>query len=270
MKSTKLTTALIAIGMMLTIGASALGTSVPVEAATVVSETAYEKVMSFTKEDLNKATKVSLSASSVSNVYNAMTKSNSWTKLGYTEEEAKLIANRISISYYQTRGILNDIVANDGLEFKVILVNHPNYKTVNIGTIGKVVEPSNPEKPEVPSKPVEPELPTNPTLSSIVEDIEIDIEYRRLGDIELDYEVKSNGRIEAKIKNKQTGVKIKDAQAQKIIEDLFVGLDAKKMNHTSIQNHVLTKLNAPKSDLKKFKFEVKYADRSKVDFKIKY
>ncbi len=267
MKITKLTSALLVSGMVLTIGTSVAVNTTSVAAATVVSETAYEKVMSFTKADLNNVTGSNLSTTSINTVYSAMKKQETWTKLGYTKTEAKRIADRISVSNYQTVGILKDIVANEGLQFKVVLVNQPNYKAVNVGTIGEVVTP---EAPITNEEDTTPETPSNSTLSSVVKEIEIEIEYKKLGDIEVDYEVKSNGRIKAEVKNKQTGVKIKDAAAQKAIEDLFVGLDAKTMSHAAIQDHVLTKLNASKSGLKKFEFEVKFADKSKVDFKIKY
>ncbi|WP_086443840.1 YusW family protein [Candidatus Enterococcus lemimoniae] len=291
MKLTKLTSALLVSGIVLTIGTSVAVNTTSVAAATVVSETAYEKVMSFTKADLNNVTGSNLSTTSINTVYSAMKKQETWTKLGYTKTEAKRIADRISVSNYQTVGILKDIVANEGLQFKVVLVNQPNYKAVNVGTIGEVVTPEAPitneedttpeapitnEEDTTPEAPITneedttPETPSNSTLSSVVKEIEIEIEYKKLGDIEVDYEVKSNGRIKAEVKNKQTGVKIKDAAAQKAVEDLFVGLDAKTMSHAAIQDHVLTKLNASKSGLKKFEFEVKFADKSKVDFKIKY
>lgn len=274
MKLTKLTSALLVSGMVLAISTSVSVNTTSASATTVVSETAYEKVMSFTKADLNNATGVNLSVTSINTMYSAMKKQEIWTKLGYTKIDAKRIADRISISNYQTLGILKDIVASEELQFKVVLVNQPNYKTVNIGTIGEVVEPATPTEDEVSVDQEDdvliPETPSNSTLSSLVKEIEIDIEYKKLGDIEVDYEVKSDGRIKAELENKQTGVKIKDAAAKKSVEDLFVGLDAKTMSHASIQEHVLTKLNASKSGLKKFEFEVKFADKSKEDFKIKY
>lgn len=264
MKLTKLTSVLLVSGMALTIGASATTNTTSAYAATVVSETAYEKVMSFNKEDLKSATGTNLSVTSVNTVYNAMKKQTTWISLGYSKAEAKRIADRISASNYQTVGILKDIASNEGLQFKVVLVNQPNYKTVNIGTIGEVV------KPVTPPEEVTPETPSDSTLSSVVKKIEIDIDYKSLGDIEVDYEVKSDGRIKAEVENKQAGVKIKDAEAQKVVEDLFAGLDAKTMSREAIKNHVLTKLNASQSGLKKFEFKVTFADKSKVDFKIKY
>lgn len=264
MKLAKMTGVLLVSGIILTMGASVATNTTSAYAVTVVSETAYEKVMSFKKEDLNNATGANLDATSINKVYDALKKQATWTSLGCSKTEAECIVERISASNDQTVGILKDIASNESLQFKVVLVNQSKYKTVNIGTINDVVEPVTlPENEKS-------DMPSDSSLSSLVKEIQIDIDYKNLGDIEVDYEVKSDGRVKAEVKNKETDIKIKDTEAQKVVEDLFTGLNVKTMSNEEIKNCVLTKLNASQSGLKKFKFEVKFADKSKVDFKIKY
>ena len=72
------------------------------------------------------------------------------------------------------------------------------------------------------------------------------------------------------VKNEQTGLKLQDAKAQTYVETLFVGLDAKTSSQEEIKTHIMEQLHANQKGLKKFAFKVKYADKTKVDFKIKY
>ena len=72
MKMTKLTkTALIA-GVALSIGATPLIGAHSASAATLISQSTYEKVMSFTKSDIKTATGINLDANTVTKTYNAL------------------------------------------------------------------------------------------------------------------------------------------------------------------------------------------------------
>ena len=262
MKLKKLTSVLFVSGILLSMGASIVTNTTSIYAVTVVSETANEKVMIFKKEDLENAIGANLDEISTSEVYDAMKKQMTWTSLGYSKTEAECIVKRISASNHQIEAILKDIASNERLQFKVVFVNQINYKIVTIGTIDNVVDPvafPGNEKLDIPS---------DSSLSSLVKEIQIDIDYKDLGDIEIDYEVKADGRIKAVIENKETDTKIKDIEAQKIVEDIFTDLNLKTISNEEIKSHVLIKLNASQSGLKKFKFKVKFADKSKIDFKI--
>lgn len=269
----KITSLLLVSGLVLSIGCATVANTTSADAATVISQSTYEKTMSFTKDDLKNATGITLTSklTVINSMYNSLKDSKVWVKLGYSSTDAKRIAQRVELSNYQTIGILEDIANNQKLEFKVVTITKPNYKNVDLGTVGTKDQSTTPSEDPATGETettTPNEDPAKTPLSSLVKEIEIDIEYKKK-DIEIDYDVKSDGRVKAEVENELTGSKVKDAQAQKIVEELFSGLDAKTSSKEEIQNHILTKLNAPKDGLKKFEFKVKFADKSKVDFKIK-
>lgn len=267
MKMKKLTGLLLA-GIILSTGATTLASSPDVCAATVISENQYEKIMSFTKADLAAVTGIALepTEASIQRMYDSLKKERVWLALGYSSTEAQRITKRMAQSTYQAIGILTSMANNQNIQLKVVVIDKPNYSTINIGTIGSV------DKPTVPKDEPEKEdtnKPGDSALRSLVKEIEIEIEYQK-EKIKLDYEVKSNGKIKAEVKNEQTGLKLQDAKAQTYVETLFVGLDAKTSSQEEIKTHIMEQLDANQKGLKKFAFKVKYADKTKVDFKIKY
>lgn len=267
MKMKKLTGLLLA-GIILSTGATTLASSPDVCAATVISENQYEKTMSFTKADLTAVTGMVLepTEASIQRMYDSLKKERVWLALGYSSTEAQRITKRMAQSTYQAIGILTSMANNQNIQLKVVVINKPNYSTINIGTIGSV------DKPTVPKDEPEKEdtnKPGDSALHALVKEIEIEIEYQK-EKIKLDYEVKSNGKIKAEVKNERTGLKLQDAKAQTYIETLFVGLDAKTSSQEEIKTHIMEQLDANQKGLKKFAFKVKYADKTKVDFKIKY
>ncbi|EOH99004.1 hypothetical protein UAY_02273 [Enterococcus moraviensis ATCC BAA-383] len=278
MKMTHLTKSLLVAGVALSIGAAPFVGAVSASAATVISETTYEKIVSFTKDDLKQATNVQLNATTVNKMYTALKQAKAWEKLGYNAADANKIAKRFADSQYQAVGILTDIAHNEALSLKVVTINKPYFSSVNIGTTGEVTNPgtgeSSTEEPNTgetgdtdESTSESNEESNKGTLSKLVKEIDVDVEYKNK-DIEFKYEVKSNGTVKAKYVNEFTGEKTEGAKAQKTIEAVFEGLDAKNSSQAQIKNHVINKLGASQN-FKKFDFKVKFADKSKVDFKIK-
>ncbi|MGX7172689.1 YusW family protein [Enterococcus ratti] len=265
MKLKKMTSLLLLSGIVLSVGGTTLTNSTSAAAATIVSESKYEKVISFTKEDLANATGVTLNTTekAINNMYNALKKASVWESLGYDSTQAQRIASRISQSMYQTIGILTSIANHQQLQFKVVTINKPNYSGVNIGTIGTDDATEEPDKGDNTGNA------DDSAFSKQVKDVEIKMEYKK-GKIELEYEVKSNGTIKAEVENKLTGMKLKGSVAQTYIEELFVDLDTKTSSQNEIAEHVMKYLKTDQKGLKKFDFKVKYADKTKVDFKIKY
>lgn len=277
MKMTNLTKSLLVAGVALSIGATPFIGGVSASAATVISESAYEKVMSFTKADLDSATGTKLTVASVNKVYTSLKKAATWTKLGYNAADAKKIAARFTESQYQAVGILTSIANNERVSLKVVTINKPYYSDVNIGTTGEVENPgtdeSSSEEATDPSETTPSETTpsednnNNVGVNKTIKQIDVDVEYKNQ-DIELEYEVKSNGTVKAKYVNEFTGEKVEGAKAQQKIEAVFAGLDVKGSSQTQIKNHVISKLNAGQN-FKKFDFKVKFTNNTKVDFKIK-
>ncbi|EMF0511218.1 hypothetical protein H5O69_001936 [Enterococcus hirae] len=266
MKMKKLTGLLLA-GIILSTGATTLASSPDVCAATVISENQYEKVMSFTKADLTAVTGIVLepTEASIQRMYDSLKNERVWLALGYSSTEAQRITKRMAQSTYQAIGILTSMANNQNIQLKVVVINKPNYSTINIGTIGSVDKPTVPK--DEPEKEENTNVPGDSALRALVKEIEIEYQKEK---IKLDYEVKSNGKIKAEVKNEQTGLKLQDAKAQTYVETLFVGLDAKTSSQEEIKTYIMEQLHANQKGLKKFAFKVKYADKTKVDFKIKY
>ena len=65
MKNKKITTSLLTAGMVLAIGITPFVHSNTMEAATLISQSDHEKVMSFTKKDLKEATGIQLEPATV-------------------------------------------------------------------------------------------------------------------------------------------------------------------------------------------------------------
>lgn len=248
-------------GAVLSVGAT------NVSAKTVVSQTAKETVIIFTKADIEKATGVNLTLANVQKTYNSLTKTETWKSLGYNDAQAKKIAQRVSSSSRQAQGILKDMVSNAAVQFKVVYVNTGWNERVNIGSEKVAGQTPEIEKPSATTPEVE--RPTTSGLDSNIKELEIDAEYKQDNkDIELDVDVKDDGRVKAEFENEATRTKLKGTQAEAIAVDIFKGINVKNMSKDQIKNHVLTKLGADKNT-KQFKFKVKYFDGTKIDFKIK-
>jgi hypothetical protein len=264
MKMTKLTKTLLVAGVALTIGATPFAGGYSASAQTIISETAYEKIISFTTKDLDEATSIQLAQGTINKAYDSLSQAATWRTLGYSETDAKRVADRFVQSRYQAIGILTDMVNNAGVSLKVVTINKPYYSTVNIGTIGEAVnsgtENSSTEESNQGNN-------NQSILSKQVKEIDVEVEYKHK-EIELEYDVKSNGSVKAEFENEFTGVKQKGTAAQQTIEQLFADLDVKNSSKTQIKDHILSKLGAAQN-FKKFDFKVKFADGSKVDFKIK-
>ncbi|WP_462258824.1 YusW family protein [Vagococcus teuberi] len=255
----------------LSIGSSALVFSTQsVDAKTVVSQTARKSVLTFTKADLERATKIKLSVSNVQKMYNLLSETDTWKELGYNDSQAAKIAQRVSLSSRQSQGILKDMLNNANVEFKVVYMNTGWFERVNIGS--EVVTENVPEVEVLETETLDsetPEVPATGTLDKNIKEIEIEIDYRAKNkDINLDVDVKKDGRVKAEFENEATRTKVKGDQAEAFVIDIFDSVDVRTMSKNDIKNHVLNKLNADKN-FKKFDFKVKYFDESKVDFKIK-
>lgn len=244
---------------MLSLTCAPLLTTVEAKAATV----------SFTKAYLAQLTGLELSSTSIQKGYNKLKTASVWTTLGYTSADAGRIASRFTQSYSQAIGILKSITAGKNVELKVVTVNNPYYKTVNIGTLEQQEQVVAPTTSEVPAENNQKANETVETaiLSQLVKEIDMEVEYKH-DSIDLEYDVSSRGKIKAEVDNELTNVELKGAKAQAYIENLFKGLDVKNSSKETIKNHILSKLNAPKSG-EKFEFKVKFADKTKVDLKIK-
>ncbi|MGX7418262.1 YusW family protein [Carnobacterium gallinarum] len=278
MKLNKLTKTVLVAGMVLTVGVGPVLAPKSAEAATVVSATKNETVITFTKAEIAELVGTDFTVANVRAIYNSLKSAATWEAAGYSSADASLVAARFANSSSQAIGILTDIAYGTSVDLKIVVINSAYYQGANIGTSNsatapevtepEVTEPevTEPEAPEV-TDPTEPEVTTPEANKAPVKDIEIDIEYKKK-DIELDYEVKSNGTVKAKYVNEFTGEKIEGKVAQAKIEGVLAGLDVKNSSKSDIAKHVLAKLNAG-SDYKKFQFEVKYADKSKVEFKLK-
>lgn len=266
MKLNKLLSGVILSGIVLSLNVTDLGIgSTEAQAATVVSETQYVKTTLFDHTDIQTVTGVNLLTSSdVETVYTKLKDTASWTALGYSDADAKLIANRFTKSYNQAIGILTKMTKNNTLGLKVITTNKPYYKNASIGT-GSIKDNSSSSSSSSSSESSSEANET--TLSAQVKELEVEIEYSKK-DIDLDYDAKSNGTIKAEVDNEVANIELKNAKAQAYIEDIFDGLDIKTADQDTIKNQVLSKLNAD-SNFKKFKFKAKLKDGSKVEFTIK-
>lgn len=256
----KLSHIILASTMILTVGTSFMATGTPAEAATVISQTAYETVMGFSAEELTAATGMELTSATIQKTYNKLKGKAIWETLGYSATKASKVAQRISLSKNQTLGILSDMIANPGLNFKVVYISSPGYEGVNIGSVNLT--------PPTGEEPTDLEQPAT-GLDSMIKEIEIEVDYKAKNqDIDLDFEVKSNGKVKATYENEGTREDLEGDAATAVAANLLSGLDLKNMSDAQIAEHVITKLGANKN-FKKFAFKVKYVDKTKVDFKIK-
>ncbi|MDA9472762.1 YusW family protein [Enterococcus sp. 5H] len=258
MKKVKRLKGLFLVGMIMLIGATSLATIKTVSAATIVSETKNKKVVSYSKQELEKGTDVKFETDSIDKIYQLLKQTKTWGNLGENTENAQRIADRFEQSESQAIKILKNIVASDGLKLKVVFVNKPKYSTVSIGTLE---QETTAKKNDSSTKKT-----IDKTLKAQVKAIDLKIEYKHK-DIELEYDVKSNGLVKAKYQNEFTKEKLDGEKAQKIIENLFSGLDLKDSSKSDIKDHILMKLDEEKG-VKKFEFKVKFSDKSKIEFEI--
>lgn len=134
MKNKKITTSLLTAGMVLAIGITPFVHSNTMEAATLISQSDHEKVMSFTKKDLKEATGIQLEPATVQAVHQELKQQITWETLGYSTIDAQNIATRFTQNTYQALGILTDIANHSDLQLKVITINNPYLATAKIGT----------------------------------------------------------------------------------------------------------------------------------------
>lgn len=258
MKKAKRLKDLFLVGIILLIGTTSLNTIKTVNAATIVTETKNKKVVSYSKQELEKGTDIKLEADEIDKVYQALKQTKTWKNLGENAENAQRVAARFEQSETQATKILKNIVASDDLNLKVVFVNKPKYSSVNIG----ILEHETEAKKTDPST----KKTTGETLKAQVKAIDLKIKYKHQ-EVKLEYNVKSNGSVKAKYQNDFTKEKLDGAKAQKVIEKLFSGLDIKNSSKSEIEEHFLTELDE-KDGVKKFEFKVKFSDKSKIEFEI--
>lgn len=248
---------------VLSIGGLVIGVKdTNVSAKTVVSQSAKQTIITFTNDDLEKATGVKLTTENVHKMYILLSDIDSWKSLDYSDTQAKKISKRVSASKKQTQGILKDMVTNPYIEFKVVYISNGWFERVNIGSEKGTTQSLEGTTPEV-------NHPVINGLDSNIQEIKIDIEYRQdKKDIELDVDIKDDGRVKAEFENEGTRTKIKGTQAEKIAVNVFKEINVKTMTKDEIKHHVLTKLDAD-TNTKEFEFNVKYFDGTSIEFKIK-
>ncbi|MGJ8730231.1 YusW family protein [Listeria aquatica] len=275
-----------ATGLALTMGVATLAPVVS-EAASVEGNTiyqdAYKTIKTFSKSDLQTLTGITLTAKNVDSVYNKLTKAATWVDAGYSKAQATKIAQGVSAYTYQLKGILSGIAASSNKSLKVIYVDKAWNEQINFGTeytggYGDTENEGNTEEGNdngtivEPGGDVEDNSNNNETVKPstgklAVKELDVDIEYKNF-DVELQYEVKKNGTVEAKYENEFTGVEVKGAKAQRIIEGIFADFNMKSKNKNQIVSHVLGELKL-KNNFKKFKYEVEFPNKSEFEFKIK-
>ncbi|WP_439444016.1 YusW family protein [Listeria aquatica] len=274
-----------ATGLALTMGVATLAPVVS-EAASVEGNTiyqdAYKTIKTFSKSDLQTLTGITLTAKNVDSVYNKLTKAATWVDAGYSKAQAAKIAQGVSAYTYQLKGILSGIAASSNKSLKVIYVDKAWNEQINFGTeytggYGDAENEGNEEGNDngtivEPDGDVEDNSNNNETVKPstgklAVKELDVDIEYKNF-DVELQYEVKKNGTVEAKYENEFTGVEVKGAKAQRIIEGIFADFNMKSKNKNQIVSHVLGELKL-KNNFKKFKYEVEFPNKSEFEFKIK-
>lgn len=274
-----------ATGLALTMGVATFAPVVS-EAASVEGNTiyqdAYKTIKTFSKSDLQTLTGITLTAKNVDSVYNKLTKAATWVDAGYSKAQAAKIAQGVSAYTYQLKGILSGIAASSNKSLKVIYVDKAWNEQINFGTeytggYGDAENEGNEEGNDngtivEPGGDVEDNSNNNETVKPstgklAVKELDVDIEYKNF-DVELQYEVKKNGTVEAKYENEFTGVEVKGAKAQRIIEGIFADFNMKSKNKNQIVSHVLGELKL-KNNFKKFKYEVEFPNKSEFEFKIK-
>lgn len=258
MKKVKVLKGVFYVGMTMFIGLASLTNVKMVSASTIVSETKNKKVVSFSKQELEKGTDIKVEVDLIDKIYQSLKQTKTWENLGENTEDAERIAERFEKSESQATKILKNIAGSDELNLKVVFVNKRKYNTVNIGTLE---QETTTQKTDSAKKKT-----TDETLKTQVKALDLKIEYKHK-DIELEYNVKSNGSVKAKYQNEFTKETLDGAKAQKEIENLFSGLDIKNDSQSEIKDHILTKLDENKG-VKKFEFKVKFSDKSKIEFEI--
>jgi len=103
MKNKKITTSLLTAGMVLAIGITPFVHSNTMEAATLISQSDHEKVMSFTKKDLKEATGIQLEPATVQAIHQELKQQITWETLGYSTIDAQNIATRFTQNFNRYR-----------------------------------------------------------------------------------------------------------------------------------------------------------------------
>ena len=258
MKNKKITTSLLTAGMVLAIGITPFVHSNTMEAATLISQSDHEKVMSFTKKDLKEATGIQLEPATVQAVHQELKQQITWETLGYSTIDAQNIATRFTQNTYQALGILTDIANHSDLQLKVITINNPYLATAKIGTFKwETVTPEVGGDHETADN----ELTTpTPTVASLQE-IDVEIEYDE-NEIEFTYEIKSNGIIEATYEDESADLELEGKAAQDKIMTLLDGLSIKTATNEQIKEHIkehITKKLAVNEQVKQYNSAIKTA-----------
>ena len=264
MKNKKITTSLLTAGKVLAIGITPFVHSNTMEAATLISQSDHEKVMSFTKKDLKEATGIQLEPATVQAVHQELKQQITWETLGYSTIDAQNIATRFTQNTYQALGILTDIANHSDLQLKVITINNPYLATAKIGTFKwETVTPEVGGDHETADN----ELTTpTPTVASLQE-IDVEIEYDE-NEIEFTYEIKSNGTIEATYEDESADLELEGKEAQDKIMTLLDGLSIKTATNEQIKEHITKKL-AVNEQVKQFEFEANFTDKTEIEFVLK-
>ncbi|MBC1307508.1 YusW family protein [Listeria booriae] len=247
-----------ATGMVLSLGLTTIAPTASFAAekiGTVTYQDSYKTIQEFSKADLAKLTGVQVTAANVNSVYNQLKVNKTWTKAGFSADQAKKIVASVTAYTQQIKGILTGIAKSNNTGLRVVYVTTPYTTQVNFGTFGS--SSSGSTGTDTPA--------VTPAALSVTK-IEVQIEYKKQ-DVEFQYEVKSNGTVKAKFENEFTKEKLEGAAAQAKIEAIFANFDIQKKSQTQIVNQVLTKLNLGK-DYKEFEFEAKFSNNSKLEFEI--
>lgn len=105
--------------------------------------------------------------------------------------------------------------------------------------------------------------PTPPANTSAIQEFEVEVKYGK-NKVELDYEVK-RGAVKAKYRNDLTGEYLTGRQAQVKIEGIMTGMEFRGASRSNITSYIIDALGTG-NHYREFEFEVKYADRTKIEF----
>ncbi len=248
-----------------TVTPSVIPTETPSETITVspivISSTKYKEVTLLSKSGIEQITGFPLTSKNISSIYKELKKDDTWKAAGYSEDDAKLIANRFAKSYKQSIGILKKLAKVSNLGLKVVIIDKPNYKKASIGVTKDI---TNSDKPTTAPTTTPTTTPGEEVTKLNLKELEISIEYKK-GEIELEYEVKLDGTVQAEYKNDFTGENLKNEDAKVKIESLLNGLDIKESSQTTIVEHILNKLDIEK-EYKEFQFEAEFYNGKKIQF----
>ncbi len=231
----------------------------------VVSSTKYKEVTLLTKADIKELTGFELTLKNVSAIYKQLKESATWKAAGYSTSHVKLIVARFENSYEQANGILKKLAKSSNLNLKVVVIEKPNYQNAYLGVSGYNSETENSKPSDDKEGNTNTGVTTTPeSAKTMLKELEVNIDYDN-GSVELEYSVKLDGTIKVKYENDFTKEVLQGNAAQKKMEELLQGLEIKVNSQTTIEDHILSKLNLEKG-YKQFQFEASYNDGKEIEF----